>query len=66
MKQAFSANEKDTLTTLDPKYQDRIGKSEGLSFRDVKLANLMYKCNSKFKQQHSKGTTIIFVELNIM
>ncbi|CAL1532049.1 unnamed protein product [Lymnaea stagnalis] len=43
---AFSENENLTIKTNDPAYQNVIGNREGLSFYDIKLANLMYKCNS--------------------
>ena len=31
--------------TKDSSYQSKIGKAQGLSFRDIKLANTMYQCN---------------------
>ncbi|CAG5118188.1 unnamed protein product [Candidula unifasciata] len=34
-----------SLTTLDPSYQTRIGQRQGLSFKDIKLANIMYNCS---------------------
>ncbi|XP_055893893.1 zinc metalloproteinase nas-13-like [Biomphalaria glabrata] len=34
-----------SITTLDPNYQNKIGQREGFSFKDIKLANLMYKCS---------------------
>ena len=33
------------IRTLDKYYQDKIGKAKWLSFLDIKLANLMYKCD---------------------
>ncbi|XP_076434741.1 zinc metalloproteinase nas-15-like isoform X2 [Babylonia areolata] len=33
-----------SIETLDPGFQQVIGQREGLSFRDVMLANLMYSC----------------------
>ncbi|CAI9739477.1 metalloproteinase nas-13-like [Octopus vulgaris] len=44
---AFSSNGRMTIRTKDRNYQHVIGKSPGLSFRDIKLANLMYQCDSK-------------------
>ena len=41
---AGSKNGDPTIETLDPTAQEKIGRSTGLSFRDIKLANLMYKC----------------------
>ncbi|XP_075537418.1 blastula protease 10-like [Dermacentor variabilis] len=43
---AFSAQrfEKNTIVTLDPHLQLRLGGDGVLSFRDLKLANLMYNC----------------------
>ncbi|CAL1540696.1 unnamed protein product, partial [Lymnaea stagnalis] len=32
------------ITTLDREYQDRIGQRHGLTFKDIKLANVMYDC----------------------
>lgn len=43
---AFSQNGQLTIKTNDPAYQNVIGNRDGLSFYDIKLANLMYKCNS--------------------
>jgi len=36
-----------TITTKDPAYQRKIGKSRGLSFADLKTMNLMYKCGER-------------------
>ncbi|XP_059153168.1 zinc metalloproteinase nas-13-like [Physella acuta] len=33
-----------SITTLDPEFQDKIGQREGFSFKDIKLANVMYSC----------------------
>ena len=35
------------LTTRDKNYQDKIGMGQWLSFLDIKLANLMYKCDER-------------------
>ena len=43
--QAFSINGRDTVTTVQQSFQNVIGNARGLSFRDIKLANLMYNCN---------------------
>ena len=45
--QAFSVNGGLTIRTLDSSYQNVIGNREGLSFRDIKLANIMYRCNGE-------------------
>ena len=45
--QDFSKNNRPTIETLDERYQDLIGKSTGLSFKDIKLANLIYNCSCK-------------------
>ena len=34
-----------TIKTVDPEFQDKIGNSPGLSFADIKLANLLYSCD---------------------
>lgn len=44
---AFSINNQYTIQTLDPKNQNKIGNREGLSFNDIKLANLMYTCHEQ-------------------
>uniref|UniRef100_A0A2C9JMR4 Metalloendopeptidase n=1 Tax=Biomphalaria glabrata TaxID=6526 RepID=A0A2C9JMR4_BIOGL len=44
---AFSNNEGLTIQTKDPRYQNVIGNREGLSFNDIKLASLMYKCHDR-------------------
>ena len=35
------------MQTLDAAMQDVIGKSQGLSFNDIHLVNLMYGCAGK-------------------
>ena len=44
----FSRNRKPTIRTIDEDYQDIIGTANGLSFRDIKLANIIYKCKCKY------------------
>ncbi|XP_071477908.1 protein SpAN-like [Diadema antillarum] len=41
----FSSNGQPTITTNDPLQMHRLGNREGLSFADIKLANLIYNCN---------------------
>jgi Astacin (Peptidase family M12A) len=43
---AFSANGDDTIITLDPNYQKRIGKRLELSEGDIQRVNNMYRCGS--------------------
>lgn len=43
----FSKNGNITIKTLDHSMQDVIGQRSGLSFNDIKLANLMYSCHEK-------------------
>ena len=43
-KTAFSKNKKNTITTLDPKYQDVIGQRSQMSSGDVTRLKRMYKC----------------------
>ncbi|GIX74277.1 metalloendopeptidase [Caerostris extrusa] len=37
--------EKNTMITLDPRLQTLIGSSRGITFRDAKLANMIYSCD---------------------
>ena len=46
--QYFSRNRKPTILTKDPERQDDIGNRYGHSFRNIKLANLMYGCNGEW------------------
>ncbi|XP_041349464.1 zinc metalloproteinase nas-13-like [Gigantopelta aegis] len=41
---AFSTNGQRTIITKNPAFQNIIGNRRGLSFRDIKLANIMYSC----------------------
>lgn len=43
-KKAFSKNGRDTIETVDPEFQNRIGQRGTLSYGDVKRINNMYKC----------------------
>ena len=45
----FSSNGYITIKTQDPYYQHRIGNAQGLSFRDIQLANLMYNCAGEWR-----------------
>ena len=36
-----------TLRTVDPSYQDIIGTVRKLSFRDIKIVNLLYSCSGE-------------------
>ena len=43
---SWSINDKVTIRSIDPKYQERFGYSRQLSFYDIMLANRMYQCDS--------------------
>ncbi|KAH9499529.1 hypothetical protein Btru_078067 [Bulinus truncatus] len=43
-----------SLTALDDKYQDKMGQRVGFSFKDIKLANLMYNCSENNKCKSDK------------
>jgi len=43
---AFSSNRRPTIMARDPAYQHIMGTSQGHSFRDIKLANIIYSCAS--------------------
>uniref|UniRef100_T1J3T5 Metalloendopeptidase n=1 Tax=Strigamia maritima TaxID=126957 RepID=T1J3T5_STRMM len=43
----FSTNNRNTLVTRDPFKHFLIGQRDALSFADIKLGNLMYKCGAK-------------------
>ena len=42
-----------TYVTKNPAYQLSIGHAKHLSFNDIKLVNLMYKCNAKCPSNRS-------------
>ncbi|XP_055936787.1 blastula protease 10-like [Argiope bruennichi] len=46
---SFSSHifEKNTMVSLDPRLQTLIGRSRGITFRDAKLANMMYSCDDE-------------------
>ncbi|XP_062596519.1 zinc metalloproteinase nas-4-like [Saccostrea cucullata] len=52
---AFSVNNGITVRTIDQSFQNRIGNAPGLSFRDIKLANLMYNCAGSCPAQNCPG-----------
>ncbi|XP_022107494.1 blastula protease 10-like [Acanthaster planci] len=41
-----SMNGEATITTIDPLQQANLGRRDGLSFGDAKLANIIYQCNA--------------------
>jgi len=53
---AFSKNGQYTIRTHDPKWQRAIGNAPGLSFSDIKLANLMYNCGGNCGNKKCPGT----------
>ncbi|XP_048775567.2 zinc metalloproteinase nas-14-like [Ostrea edulis] len=52
---AFSNSGGITVRTLDASFQNIIGTAPGLSFRDIKLANLMYNCAGSCSAQSCPG-----------
>ena len=44
-----------TIIPKDRRYLHRIGMATGLSFHDIKLANLMYNCNCKCQHNALKN-----------
>ncbi|KAL8584767.1 hypothetical protein ACOMHN_035686 [Nucella lapillus] len=61
---SFSVNGGLTIKTRDPKYQNVIGNRQGLSFRDIKLANIMYQCNAKCSNKNVRCPGEGFVDKN--
>lgn len=61
---AFSVNGGLTIKTRDPKYQNVIGNRRGLSFRDIKLANLMYQCNGHCSNKNTRCPGEGFLDKN--
>ena len=53
--QGFSINGKTTIATKDPFMQGIIGQRIGLSHRDKRLANIMYKCIGE------SGATLLYL-----
>lgn len=45
-KNFLSANGRNTIMTVDPSKQNVIGNRDGLSFLDIKRANIIYNCNA--------------------
>ncbi|XP_061162947.1 blastula protease 10-like [Saccostrea echinata] len=52
---AFSTNNGITVRTIDQSFQNIIGNAPGLSFSDIKLANLMYNCAASCPAQNCPG-----------
>ena len=50
--QAFSTNGGVTIVAKDSSFQNRMGRSSGFSFRDIKLANKMYQCACKWAKNN--------------
>lgn len=44
--QAFSRNGRPTITARDSRFQNAMGNRDGLSFKDIALANKIYGCAS--------------------
>ena len=40
-------DEKPTIVTTDPSYQERIGTATRLSKKDIQLVNALYRCSGK-------------------
>ena len=55
--QAFKAENTNepVMITHDPSWQFRIGKAKMLSFKDIKIVNLMYNCSGEWSYtKHEK------------
>ncbi|XP_074662890.1 uncharacterized protein LOC141915299 [Tubulanus polymorphus] len=52
---SFSKNGESTMDAVDKKYQEVMGNRKGFSFRDVKVANLMYDCAAHCPQKRCPG-----------
>ncbi|KAK3884749.1 hypothetical protein Pcinc_010988 [Petrolisthes cinctipes] len=54
---AFSYNGFPTITTIDPSKNYLIGNRDGLTFRDILLANLMYGCVASWESSCGKSSS---------
>ncbi|XP_067670137.1 zinc metalloproteinase nas-36-like [Haliotis asinina] len=55
-KTAFSKDDySTTMITTDPAFQDIIGTTTKVSFKDAKIVNSMYKCDSKCRRKPNCG-----------
>ena len=67
--QAFSSNGRPTIETVDSANQHLIGNRYGHSFRDIKLANIIYSCNCEYSSlllcQGERTKFDRFVDLNV-
>ncbi len=46
------------IKTKNITYQDIIGKAPDASFRDIKLANLMYTCDGEYHSVHQMSLVL--------
>ncbi|XP_061197640.1 zinc metalloproteinase nas-6-like [Saccostrea echinata] len=51
----FSTNGQITVQTIDSRFQNIIGRAPGLSYNDIKLANIMYNCAENCPAQSCPG-----------